>query len=142
MEPLLIILIPGVFGGLILAWLIASRRTKTPSLVVPRRLSAPSPALINMANIKVEGIGGLGMVAAVVAVAIADPRIRLAIIVAGLLGTGLAFVLIALRRRSGGMPSSGDGPDDRSTLHLEPHSSHRLGERHAPPEHIPFFSLP
>jgi hypothetical protein len=122
MEPLLIILVPGVFGGLVLALLMASIRWGTPSTFVPRRLAAPSPALINMAHIRVEGIGGLGMVAAVIAVAVTDPRIRLAMIVASVLGIGLALALIAMRRRTGPLPSSGDGPDgidDRSMLHLD-----------------------
>jgi hypothetical protein len=119
MEPLLIILVPGVFGGLVLALLIAGNRFKSPSIVVPRRLAAPSYALINMAHIQVEGIGGLGMVAAVIAVAVTDPRIRLAMIAAAVLGTGLALVLIARRRRTGALPSNGDGPDDRSMLHLD-----------------------
>ena len=123
MEPLLIILLPGLFGGLVLALLIAGRgaasRRATPSTVVSRRLAAPSPSLINMAHIRVEGIGGLGMVAAVVAVALFDPRIRLATIIASLLGGGLALVLIARRRGNGALPSSGDDPDDRSVLHIE-----------------------
>jgi hypothetical protein len=119
MEPLLIILVPGVFGGLVLALLIAGNRWGRPSIVVPRRLPAPSYALINMAHIQVEGIGGLGMVAAVVAVAVTDPRIRLAMIAAAVLGTGLALVLIARRRRTGALPSNGDGPDDRSVLHID-----------------------
>ena len=119
MEPLLIILVPGLVGGLILALLLASKRQATPSIVVSRRLAAPSPSLINMANIKVEGVGGLGMLAAVVAVAVTDPRIRLATIVAAVLGLGLALVLIAMRRRTGALPSGGDGPEDRSMLHLE-----------------------
>ena len=117
MEPLLIILIPGIFGGLVLALLMARKWRGTPSIVVPRRLEAPSPSLINMAHIKVEGIGGLGMVAAVVVVAIADPRIGLATIVALVLGGGLALFLIAMRRRAGS--SSGEGPDERSILHLD-----------------------
>ncbi len=119
MEPLLIILVPGLVGGLVLAVLIAGRWQGTPSTVVPRRLAAPSPALINMAHIQVEGVGGLGMVAAVVAVAVADPRIRLAMIVASVLGAGLALVLIAMRRQSGALPSGAGGPDDGSMLHLD-----------------------
>jgi hypothetical protein len=119
MEPLLIILVPGVFGGLVLALLIAGRRLGTPATFVPRRLAAPSYALINMAHIQVEGIGGLGMVAAVIAVAVTDPRIRLATIAAAVLGTGLALALIAIRRRTGPLPSSGDDPDDRSVLHID-----------------------
>jgi hypothetical protein len=118
MEPLLIILVPGVLGGLVLALLIAGNRQAPPSTFVPRRLAAPSPALINMAHIQVEGIGGLGMVAAVVAVAVADSRIRLATIVASVLGAGLALVLIAVRRRTGALSSSDNGPG-RSTLRLD-----------------------
>jgi hypothetical protein len=119
MEPLLVALVPGVLGGVLVALLIASRRTRLPSAVVSRRLAAPTPALINIATIRVEGIGGLGMVAAVVAVAIADPRIRVAIMIAAVLGAGLAFGLIVIRRRTGALPSSGDGPDDRSMFHLD-----------------------
>jgi hypothetical protein len=119
MEPLLIILIPGLLGGLVLALLIAVNRPRTPTIVVPRRLELPSPSLINMANIRIEGLGGLGMVAAVVAVAVADPRIRLATIAAAILGAGLALVLIAMRRRTGALPSSGDGPEDRLTLSID-----------------------
>src|SRR5689334_18971327 len=118
MEPLLIVLIPGILGGLVLSVLIARNRRGTPATFVSRPLDAPSPALINMAHIKVEGLGGLGLVAAVTAVAIADPRIRLAMIVALVLGGGLALFLISTRRRTGAMPSSGDGPEDRSLLHL------------------------
>ncbi len=131
MEPLLIILVPGLLGGLVLALLIASIRWGSPSIIVSRRLAAPSPALINMAHIPVEGVGGLGIVAAVVAVAVSDPFIRLVTIVAAVLGAGLALVLIATRRRTGGMPSCGDGPDDRSTLHIagERAGTHLAGER-------------
>lgn len=121
MEPLLIILIPGLLGGLVLSLLMARNRRTTPPTFVPRRLEAPSPSLINMSSIKVEGLGGLGMVAAVIAVAIADPRIRLAVIIAGVLGGGLALYLIASRRSSGGL-HSGDDPDRDSLLHLENHS--------------------
>jgi hypothetical protein len=116
MEPLLIILVPGLVGGLVLALLIAGHRPGTPSVVVPRHLAAPSPSLINMANIRIEGVGGLGMVAAVVAVAVADPRIRLATILAAVLGAGLALVLIAMRRHTGALPSN---PDNRSTLGID-----------------------
>jgi hypothetical protein len=119
MEPLLIALALGLSGGLTLSFVIARTRRGTPPTFVPRRLDAPTPALINMAQIRVEGIGGLGMVAAVIAVALADSRIRLATIVAFVLGVGLALGLIAWRRRGGPLSSAGDGPDDRSMLHLE-----------------------
>jgi hypothetical protein len=117
MEPLLIILIPGVIGGVLLALILAGTRHGTPSTFVPRRLAPPSPQLINMAHIRVEGIGGLGMVAAVAAVAIADPLIRLAVIVAFVLGAGLALCLIVLRR--GDRSGSGRFPGGKATLRID-----------------------
>ena len=128
MEPLLVILLPGILGGLVVAWLIALRPGRTSSTFVPRRLEAPSPALINMAHIRIEGLGGLGMVAAVVAVAIADSRIRGAVLLAAVLGIGVALGLIAIRRRTGALPSGGDGPDDRSLLHLDPRTRSAAGD--------------
>jgi len=129
MDPLLIILIPGLFGGLVLALLIAATRRGTAATFVPKRLASPSPSLINMANIRVEGIGGLGMVAAIVIVAVTDSRIRLATIIALVLGGGLAVMLIAMRRRTGSLPSVGDGPNDRSVLHLEDDGQRRQATR-------------
>ena len=118
MESVLLVLLPGVIGGLLLALLIALRPRRAHPTFVSRRLEAPSPALINMAHIRVEGLGGLGLVAAVIAVAIADSRIRMAIIIAAILGTVVALALIAMRRETGALPSGGNGPDDRSLLHL------------------------
>jgi hypothetical protein len=118
MEPLLIILIPGLLGGLVLALLIRGTRRAFPPTLVPRRLWSPSPSLINMAHIPVEGVGGLGMLAAVVIVAVNDSRIGLATAIAFVLGGGLALALVSMRRRTGSMPSAGGGPEDRSLLHL------------------------
>jgi hypothetical protein len=119
MEPLLIILVPGLFGGIVLAVLIALNPFGIRSNLVPRRLAPPSPALINMAHINVEGVGGLGMVASVVMVAVWDPRIRVAMIIAAVFGGVLALVLIAMRQRTGGLPSRGGGPDGRSMLRID-----------------------
>ena len=131
MEPLLI-LIPGLLGGLVLALLIRGSRRGPPATLVPIHLAAPSPTLINMANIRVEGVGGLGLVGAVVIVALNDSRIGLATILALVFGAGLALVLIAMRRRNGSLPSAGGGPDDRSVLHLESEARIRQrGERAA-----------
>jgi len=135
MEPLLMILIPGVLGGLVLALLIAGTRWRMPSTVVSRQLEAPSPSLINMAHIRVEGVGGLGMVAAVVIVALSDPRIRLVTLLAAVLGAGVAVVLIALRRRTGALPSTGDGPGDRSVLGIDVEPRHLAGAPRRGPKH-------
>lgn len=118
MEPVLIILVPGIVGGLVIAALIASHRINLPASGVDRQLAPPSPSLINMAHIRVEGGGGLGLFAAVVAVAIADPRIRVAVGLAALLGVGLALVLIAWHRREP-LGSGGSGTSGHSMLGLE-----------------------
>lgn len=119
METLLMVLVPGVLGGIVLSFLLLRNRRGTPPTFVPRRLAAPTPALINMANIRVEGIGGLGMVAAVIAVAIADSRIRVAVFIAMTLGTGLALFLIRRRRRDEDPNSGPDGRAFRSMLHID-----------------------
>jgi hypothetical protein len=107
MEPLLIILVPGLAGGILLAWLMASGRVGASARAADRPLAPPSPMLINLARIRVEGFGGLGMVAVAVVVAVVDPRIRFVIGLSALCGTALAVVLIARRRRSGALPSGG-----------------------------------
>jgi hypothetical protein len=118
MEPLLIVLVPGVIGGILLAVLLASRRITVRTGGVGRRLAPPSPSLINMAHIPVEGGGGLGIVAAVIAVALAEPRIRVVIGIAALCGAGLAGALIAWRRHRGPLISGGDDSGPHSMLGL------------------------
>jgi hypothetical protein len=118
MAPLLLaILVPGLLGGLILALLLRTRRLSS-GLPVPGRLAPPSPGLINMASIRVEGIGGLGMVAMALTVSIFEPRIRTAMAIAFVLGIALAVVLIALRRRNGPLSSDSQDPGAHAMLHL------------------------
>jgi hypothetical protein len=106
MEPLLLIGIPGVLGGILLA-LFFIRFGGGPSRETGEaRLDPPSTNMINMARIRVSGVGGLGMVAMAVTVAIFVPRIRLTMIIALLLGAAMAALMIAVRRRSGSLPSS------------------------------------
>lgn len=119
MEPLVIILVPGILGGVIMALLISLRRADSRRLPVDRPLEQPSPTLINMAHIRVEGIGGLGMVAGVVAVALVQPQIRSATILGALLGGLLAVALIAIRRRAAAEDPGADDPGARSVLGLD-----------------------
>jgi hypothetical protein len=100
MEPLLIILIPGIAGGILLAFYLAHRPAR-PAVAAPavrRSLPPTSPSLINMARIQIDGVGGLGMVAMALAVAISVPWIRLSIAVSLVLGAVVAAVLIGWRR--------------------------------------------
>jgi len=105
MECLMIVL-PGMLGGVILALLINTVGRRPRPDAVDSRLEPPSPHMINMANIRVAGVGGLGMVAMAITVSIFVPAIRFSMAVALLLGGVLAVALIAYRRRQGPLGSS------------------------------------
>lgn len=115
MEPFLIIIVPGLIGGLVLAFLFA-RLHGGPDGSDETRLDPPSTNLINMARIRVAGMGGLGMVAMSIVVAIFVPRIRLTMAIALVLGAALAGGLIALRRRQGPWSSNSQHPGAHSML--------------------------
>jgi hypothetical protein len=115
MEPLLIILIPGIAGGILLAVLLARWPARTALAAPPARraLAPPSPSLINMARIQIDGVGGLGMVAMALAVAISVPWIRLSVSLGLVLGVAVAAALITWRR---------SGPLASSSRHAGAHS--------------------
>src|SRR5262245_2205271 len=103
---LLLIVVPGVLGGFVVALLIGMSTRKPREVETQTRLEPPSPYLINMAHIRVAGVGGLGMVAMAITVTIFVPRIRSSMALALLLGGALAAALIAYRRRRGPLGSS------------------------------------
>jgi len=107
MEPLVIILLPGILGGALLAFFLAHRpaRPAGNAPAVRRALPPPSPSLINMARIKIDGVGGLGMVLVALTVAITVPSIRLSVLTGLVLGVTVAAALITWRR-SGPLASS------------------------------------
>ena len=113
-----VILIPGLIGGVILALLLRRFRTGPQEPPERLRLEFPSPGLINMARIRVEGFGGLGLFAMAVVVAIFVPRIRAEMSIALILGIVLAAALILLRRR-GPLPSSSDRPGAHAMFEME-----------------------
>ena len=119
MEPLLIILVPGVLGGILVA-LVFFRFARVPAQpsTMTERLEPPSTGMINMARIRVAGSGGLGMVAMSIVVAIFVPRIRVTMAVAFVLGCVMAAVLVAIRRRDGESPSDIE-PGAHALLPLE-----------------------
>ncbi len=120
MEPLLIILVPGVLGGIVVAYVFFRlARVPSPPVMMSERLDPPSTGMINMARIRVAGSGGLGMVAMSIVVAIFVPRIRFTMALAFVLGCVMAAVLVLLRR-SDGSSSSGIDPGAHALLPLEP----------------------
>jgi hypothetical protein len=99
MDPVTAVLIPGLLGGLLLATIIVwlHRRAHTPAVVMPYRPLPISTDVINMASIKVAGVGGLGLVAMSAAVALNVPRIFEATAMGLVLGTAMAVILIVRR---------------------------------------------
>jgi hypothetical protein len=128
MEPLLI-LVPGVLGGIAVALLVFRLDFGAAGR---RRLEPPSAGLINIARIRVDGIGGLGMVAMAVTVAIFVPAIRFAMATALVSGAALAAILIARRRSRGPLPSANDTPGANAVLDIEGALDRRPSAAEAP----------
>ena len=128
---LLLIVVPGVLGGVIVALLIALSGSRPRGGQIQARLEPPSPYLINMAHIRVAGVGGLGMVAMAIVVAIFVPQIRSSMAIAMLLGVALAAALIAYRRRQGPLGSN-TTPGAHAMLPMEPPAvpTHRTEPMH------------
>jgi hypothetical protein len=108
MNPLTLVVVPGFLGGLVLAVvviLLQRRHQFTPSVIVSSRLPVTTD-VINMASIKVTGIGGLGLVAMAAAVAFDVPLIGQAIAVGLAFGISGALIAILWRRHTGPLPSS------------------------------------
>lgn len=122
MDPVTMIIVPGFLGGLVFAVVVlALQRRSTASRPTPRpyRREPLSTDVINMASIKVAGVGGLGLVAVAAAIALDIPRIFQTIAIGVVLGIGLAAFLILRRRETGSMPSSGRKMGANTTLAID-----------------------
>ena len=75
--------------------------------------------VINIASIRVAGVGGLGLVAMAAALAWSIPRIGQTMALGAVLGAGLAVVLILWRRRLGPIPTSSGRPGANTTLSID-----------------------
>jgi hypothetical protein len=145
MTPLILIVGPGLLGGLILAFVLFRYPIRPEHPPRERYLDAPSTDIINMARVRVSGVGGLGMVAMATTVAIFVPRIRLTMAIALVLGGIMAAAMIAVRRRRGPL-GSGVGPGAHAMFPLDkpsasagqparrwPDNGHTLGVASAKP---------
>lgn len=122
MDPVTTILVPGFLGGLVIAALVVlwqRHQGSAPSVIAPYRREPLSTDVINMASIKVAGIGGLGLVAMAAAVALDVPRIGETVAIGLVCGAVIAAVLIVRRRRTGPMPSSGRGMGANTVLSID-----------------------
>ena len=75
--------------------------------------------VINIARIRVAGIGGLGLVAMALAVALDVPRIGQTLAIGLVLGAVFAAILISRRRRHGPLPSSSQSAGAKTTLSID-----------------------
>ena len=122
MDPVTLIVVPGFLGGLVIAAIVVilqRRSSRDSSVVVPYRQAPLTTDVINMASIKVAGIGGLGLVAMAAAVALDVRRIGETIALGIGCGIVVAVVMIVRRRASGSMPSSGGSMGANTILALD-----------------------
>ena len=120
MDPVILIIVPGFLGGLVIALLFIRLHGRPADAASVTVASEPlSTDVINMARIRVAGVGGLGLVAMALTVAWAVPRIRQTLAAGLLLGAIGGVVLILRRRRNGPMPSSGRRPRANTTLSID-----------------------
>jgi hypothetical protein len=119
METVLLILVPGLAGGLVLTLILLRFNRRRHARPGEPDTSLLGPEAINMAHIRVAGVGGLGLVATALVVAIFIPRIGVSLAVGLALGTVLALGLILRRRGTGPMPSSGRHPGANTSLSID-----------------------
>jgi len=82
-------------------------------------LEPVSTDVINIAHIRAAGLGGLGLFAMALVVALFVPAIRLAVSAGVVLGALLGAVLIFRRRRTGPLPSSGGSAGANVVLSID-----------------------
>lgn len=118
MDPVTLVVVPGFLGGIVLAIAFVHFQRRSLNRRDPFQGDSPTD-VINISRIRVAGIGGLGLVAMATIVAIAVPGIGVPLAVSAVLGVVMAVGLIALRRRSGPMPSSGQQAGANTTLSID-----------------------
>ena len=104
-------------GGLLIALVLFHLQRRTLSRIDP--FESISTDVINVARIRVAGIGGLGLVAMAAVVAFAVPSIGVPLAISAVLGVVMAVLLIVVRHRTGPMPSSGRQAGANTTLSID-----------------------
>src|SRR5262245_43230546 len=114
-------MIAAFVGGLVVAPLLALFHHRSSRLreLLPRRDDAPLVDAINIAHIRVTGIGGVGFVLLALVVAAYIPSIGVSLATGAALGIVFAVVLILRRRRAGPFPSSSQRPGANTTLSID-----------------------
>jgi len=121
MDPIAQFFIPGLVGGVVVACLLVTLHRARPrgSFQASQPVYQLSTDVINIAHIRVVGVGGLGLVAMCALVAVYIPTVGLSLAAGFVLGTLHAAVLILRRKKSGPMPSSGLRPGANTVLSID-----------------------
>lgn len=134
---LVALLLPALVGGLLVAVVLLLVKPRLSPTVVT--LEPISPDLINMAHIRVAGLGGLGMLGAVVVTAISLPEIGVALAAAIGLGAVMAVALIAYRGRGRTLGADGQEGPPPTLLALDDRAGRVAGR---PTRQLPRASVP
>ena len=131
MDFMMMFVILGVVGGAYVAYLIAklNREAPRPQAPVSPRQSRLDTDMINMAHIRVAGIGGLGLVVMSIVVAFYLPVVGMSIAAGLLFGAALSLWWIARRRKMGPMPSSGRRPGANIVLSIDEREPPSSGDK-------------
>ena len=120
MDPVTLFMVTAFFGGLVFAlWRSCTRRASHGQPGPLRGDDQVRLDGIDIARIRVAGVGGLGFVVVALAVAAAIPSIRVLLAIGCASGVVLAIGLILWRRRVGPMPSSSQRPGANTTLSIQ-----------------------
>jgi hypothetical protein len=116
-EFLLVVLL----GGVAFALLLVKLKGRPSTQMVPdlSGRETRSTDAINMAHIRVAGVGGLGLIAVAAIIALDIPSIGQSVAMGFVFGACFAAFLILKRRRAGPMPSSGQSAGANTTLSID-----------------------
>lgn len=140
MDVVLVPVLVAVVGGWLLAGALALMNRRASSDAITRSAVEPlAPDAINMAHIRVEGVGGLGLIATGVIVAITLPAIGFSLLAGVGLGAVIAVGLVAYRSRVSATlrPGGFDGQPpsllmlDDHPVQVRPRAGHELRARAA-----------
>ena len=120
MEAIFGLVIAGTIGGVAMAlWLSRHNRLRRDNPLDTGGFESGPTDVINMAHIRVAGVGGLGLVVVAGAVAVGIPQVGKSLAAGLLLGALMAVLLIRHRRARGPMPSSGQRPGANVVLSID-----------------------
>lgn len=121
MDIAMSLVVPGILGGVVVAALLVllNRKITKHRLATRDDLAPMSPDMINMAHIRVAGVGGLGMVATGLVVAVYLPEIGYSLAISFGLGVVLAVGLVLWRSHAAPPPPSDHRPGASTTLSID-----------------------